>query len=134
MINNTRITKLVWRSQVAAVAQLLAGGKLQLRAGPRSISVENEPPQDSAVLVELPFPEEFAFIDSNTFAFRKLIGVATTMGKVTHFRCISAKGEAVLDGSAGKGDADVPLEDAQIYPGMEITIDEFSHTLKGLNK
>lgn len=127
------LSELAANAAVEALAGRLDGGSLRLYAGPQPAAPEDEPP--GALLAELRFavrafgPARSGRVTAHALAPER---DAPAAGVARWFRCLTASGRAVLDGTAGaEGTEELVLGTAEIARGAEVYVDDFSLSIYG---
>lgn len=105
----------------AVGAALARAGRMRLYAGRRG--------GESTMLSEAPFPKAYqrdgSLIKFGVFGMVK----AVATGDATWFCAVTDEGR-LLEGSVGKKDADLLVEDPRIYAGMELTLEGFEYNIR----
>ena len=118
----SKLTELCVNAQADAVAKLLGNGKLRIYT------------RSDTILAELAFagfrPASEGMIETVRIKKEK---DAKNTGKATKFRCVTNKGDLVLEGSVGKigSGADFILSDVNIKKHAEVTINKFAYSVDG---
>ena len=114
--------------QAAALSDTLAGGKLKIYSGkmPRDA---NQKVSSQKLLVTVKFDDPaFSLPVAGKIESKPLEkGEAVETGEARWFRCETAKGKGIMDGTVGGegSDADLVLSDTEIKKNAEITINNF---------
>ena len=125
-MKHARLSLHALNTKADALASLLDGGFLDLYAGSRPTTPEAAAP--ATALARLHFADPaFAPADAGVSEAHPLRAedAAPAAGHATWFRCVTADGRAVVDGSVGTNDADLVLSTATILVGTRVTVDRF---------
>lgn len=121
---NPQLSVIAANASADAVLAFLAGGTLDVYGGLQPPSADSPP--GGQLLARLRFgTPAFGKADvGEARAFAIDAGLAQATGTATWFRCSTAGGEAVWDGSAGDGDVNLVLTPAEIQEGAAVTVAE----------
>ncbi len=127
----SKLSNLCVNTQANSVSKLLGKGKFQIYTGKQPVSVDEKADKQN-ILAELVFPDPaFNLAIEGLVETTKLKKEedAKDTGKATWFRCVSAKGQSIIDGSIGLigSDADLVLSDVEIKKHAEVSISKFSY-------
>jgi len=115
------LSELAANEQADAVTRLLHGGTLVIYDGDNTplatlkFAGRAFPPASGGSAVANPLPP-----DTN----------AEASGTAAQFRCFSAKGALVLEGTAGGPGSELVLNSPEIRAGAEVSVDEFRFTVR----
>lgn len=136
MASRARLGTIAADATARAIADLLRDGWLRLYAGVRPADPDDPPRPDlgQILLAQLKFGDPaFSLPSRGTIVagpFAEIEGAAPATGRATWFRASTALGATVLDGTVGRADAALILDDPQIPMGAEIVIERFSYQVQ----
>ena len=119
---NAQLTKGALGLMADAVGSALAkAGMMRLYAGRRG--------GEATMLGEIAFPKQYQR-DGSVIKFGEFsTAKAVATGDASWYAAVTDSGK-LLEGSVGKSDADLLVDDPRIYAGMELTLEGFEYNLR----
>ena len=134
MALNTQISEKVLNAQASVIISMLSSGSCTVYSGAQPPSADVPVSTQRALLV-LPFSGPAAAAPVNGVIRFAQLGpsVVKESGVPTWYRCRSPSGEAVMDGTVGTVKCNMVLSSASLTEGANVTISEWSHSLRKTN-
>ena len=138
MASRARLGLVAADTTARVIAELLRGGWLRLYSGVRPSDPDEpaRPDLGQVLLAQLKFGDPaFSLPSRGTIVgapFAEIEGAAPSTGRATWFRASTALGVTVLDGTVGRADAALILDDPHIPMGAEVVIERFSYQVQEL--
>jgi hypothetical protein len=130
MALRTRITEDAANAQADAFGCLLDGGYITLYSGEQPESCDESPNSPEIAVMHMSNPA-FDAANGGTITANAIAPAesADSDGDVSWFRAFSQDGHAVFDGSAGKYNCNLVLDDTRVRAGAKVSIKEFTYSV-----